>query len=127
MISCKDFEVRHTGAAIARQTDHLVRDIPHLYSEKVELLMTADSAQNMIKAYNSNSAESKMIDQHFKCQDHVLNNCLKDALDVRDVSAAVKMCTKLADAVHRSNLKPKASKKKCKELGSENERTQKSG
>lgn len=61
VIGCKDFEGRHTGAAIARQLDQMIKEIPHLDTEKAELLMTTDSASNMIKAFNSDPPESKQI------------------------------------------------------------------
>ena len=120
VIGCKDFEGRHTGAAIARQLDQMIRDIPYLDLEKVSVTMTTDSASNMIKAFTGTSSESRTVDKHFKCIDHALNNCLKDALEHPELSLAVKHCKKLADAVHRSNLKWQAIEDKCGELGGEN-------
>lgn len=120
VIGCKDFEGRHTGAAIARQLDQMIKDIPYLDLEQVTVTMTTDSASNMIKAFTGTSSESRTVDKHFKCIDHALNNCLKDALEHPELSPAVKLCKKLADAVHRSNLKWKAIEDKSGELGGEN-------
>ena len=105
VIGCKDFEGRHTGAAIARQLDQMIREIPHLDLEQVVVTMTTNSASNMIKAFTGTSSESSTVDKHFKCIDHTLNNCLKDALECPEVNRPVKLCKKLADAVHCSNLK----------------------
>ena len=120
VIGCKDFEGQHTGASIARQLDQMIKDIPYLDLEQVAVTMTTDSASNMIKAFTGTSSESRTVDKHFKCIDHALNNCLKDALEHPELSPAVKLCKKLADAVHRSNLKWKAIEDKSGELGGEN-------
>ena len=117
VIGCKDFQGRHTGAAIGRQLDMMIKDIPHIEPEKVMMIMTTDSASNMIKAFDSEPPESKLVDKHIRCMDHALNNCLKDALDIPEVNTAVKRCKKLADAIHRSNLKAKIIEEKCTELG----------
>jgi hypothetical protein len=117
VIGCKDFEGRHTGAAIARQLDQMIKDIPHIETQRMSLTMTTDSASNMIKAFDSDPPESKMIGKHFRCMDHAINNALKDALEIPDVKAAVVRCRKLAEAVHRSTLKDHAIRDKCQELG----------
>ena len=117
VIGCRDFEGRHTGAAIARQLDAMVRDIPHVDLDRMVTSMTTDSASNMVKAFDSSPPESMTIKQHFKCVDHAINNCIKDALAIPDVKLCVKRCKKLAKAVHRSNLKNTKVREKCAELG----------
>jgi len=86
-VTCKSFEGRSTGQAIALATDSMIAQV-NLPSGTIKT-MTTDAASNMIKGMK----DSNEIDNHLLCLDHIINTCINKSLEVNGIKELVeKVC-----------------------------------
>jgi hypothetical protein len=107
-LAVKPAQGRHTGEAIALQTDALINMIPHL-SDQVAITMVTDGAANMKKAMR----ETEKVGNHLLCIDHIINLAVQNALKVASVDNIVQKCKKLAKLTHKSSQKCEKIEKAC--------------
>jgi hypothetical protein len=110
-IAIKPSQGRHTGEAIALQTDALISQIPHLDS-KASITMVTDGAANMKKAMR----ESERVGKHLLCMDHILNLAVQNALKVDSVDVIVQKCKRLAKLTHKSSQKCEKIEAACNKV-----------
>jgi hypothetical protein len=110
-LAIKPAQGRHTGEAIALQTDALINMIPHL-TDKIPITMVTDGAANMKKAMQ----ESERVNTHLLCIDHILNLAVQNSLKVDLVDSIVQKCKKLAKLTHKSSQKCEKIEKACLEV-----------
>ena len=65
---------RHTGEAIAKKIEQLLKEVPHV--ENLEVVVVHDSAANMKNGMEGSS----IIHRSFLCSDHLLNFAISGAV-----------------------------------------------
>ncbi len=78
--------------------------------ESLQLYMTTDAASNMEKGW----AESEKLTSHLVCIDHIINNCMNDAMKISEVVKIIDKVNGLAAKTHRSNLNNEKIKEACR-------------
>jgi hypothetical protein len=109
MVECRHVPGRHTGTNIARVLDSMLSRIPGIH-DNLRLYMTTDAASNMAKG----CSESEKLTAHLVCVDHIINNCVQDAMKTPEVVKVVDKVKGLAAKTHRSNLNNEKIKEACR-------------
>ena len=109
MVECRHVPGRHTGTNIARTLDSMLSRIPGAH-ESLKFYMTTDAASNMAKG----CAESEKLSAHLLCVDHVINNCMNDAMKTPEIEKVIEKVKGLAAKTHRSNHNNEKIKEGCK-------------
>jgi len=109
MVECRHVPGRHTGTIIARTLDSMLSRIPGIH-ENLRLYMTTDAASNMAKG----CTESEKLTGHLVCIDHIINNCVNDAMKTPEVVKIIDKVKGLAAKTHRSNLNNEKIKEACR-------------
>ena len=92
---------RHTGEAIAKKIEQLLKEVPHV--ENLEVVDVHDSAANM----KNGMQRSNIIHRSLPCSDHLLNFAILQTGAVTacpEMNSAVERCTALASKSHKSTL-----------------------
>jgi hypothetical protein len=83
--------------------------IPGAY-ENLRFYMTTDSTSNMAKG----CSEAQKLTAHLFCVDHIINNCMVDAMKTPGILKVIDKVKSLAAKTHCSNLNNKKIKEGCR-------------
>ena len=78
--------------------------------ENLQFYMTTDAASNMAKG----CAEAEKLTAHLLCVDHIINNCMVDAMKTPEIVKVIDKVKGLAAKTHRSNLNNEKIKEGCR-------------